>query len=308
MQQINVRWSFLKTAKIRDGFTLYYVENIRSVNSAGVATLADYDIYGSNNSFIYHAQALSLNSAMPGSDALDFETNYRASATLVPSTDDALALIITSIDNAVFQPSASLTTVAGFDGTQVQAIAVDTAGRQKTKLYDFNGNTLDLIENTVVPANQGGAMVSGWDGVNSHFLKTNNNGELVTSVPVPTASENVYAYQEITTATLTANQVILTYTVPVGVTFYLVGYSMSRIDLASTACGSPFRLVANSIVIKRFAVDWNGGNGYGNVMIWAENYPYPFPIATAGQLIEITVTPSTAVSTTWGASILGIVK
>lgn len=308
MQQLEVRWSFLKTAKSRDGFTFYYVATIRSVDSSGTSTLADYDIYGSNNSFIYHARALSLNGAMPGSDALDFETNYRAGAILVPTSDDALALIVTSIDDASVQSSAALTMIGGTDGTAVQAVAVDVSGRQKVTLYDVSGDTLDLKENTVVPANQGGAMVSGWDGTNSHFLKTDNAGQLITAPAVTAPNTNVYTYSELTTTAVTANQVILTYTVPANVTFYLVGYSMTRVDLTSTSCPAPFRLVANSIVLKRFAVDWNGGNGFGNYMIWSENYPYPFPVATAGQVIQITVTPSDVTSTTWGASILGIIK
>lgn len=127
------------------------------------------------------------------------------------------------------------------------------------------------------------------------------------NVPViGTGLEDVYVYQE-TTSTSTAIRTIATYTVPAGQNFYLISYSFVKITNPG-AYGTPFTLQANGVNIRRTSVQNVASVGYGNFFIWSEVIPFPLYVATTRQVVRIRVTPSSNVSTTWGASIIGGLK
>lgn len=113
----------------------------------------------------------------------------------------------------------------------------------------------------------------------------------------------------LTTSTTTADQVILSYTVPTGKTFHIVGYSIAANGTAnalpikigkndvSTEPAAPGTLDSNIFRVFNWMVSSVGSNtevDYGS---------NPRKFASAGDIFKVTVTPSGLLSTTWRVSV-----
>lgn len=103
----------------------------------------------------------------------------------------------------------------------------------------------------------------------------------------------------LTTNSTTALQTVLTYTVPAKKTFHLKQWLLAKIN-AGTAV-----LTLSQIQVNGSVVDGESTPAASNVCIYERNYCQPLPMAVAGDVITVKVTPSATGSTLWGARLIG---
>lgn len=113
----------------------------------------------------------------------------------------------------------------------------------------------------------------------------------------------------LTTSATTADQLIITYTVPTGKVAYIVGYMISS---NANTDGTPIKIGKNTITTEPAATGMVDSNFFRTLFllrtsapnsgIVSENFTSsPRPFAVAGDVLRIAVTPSGAGSTIWRA-------
>lgn len=125
------------------------------------------------------------------------------------------------------------------------------------------------------------------------------------SLGVSTGKTPVGATNQLASVAATANQVVATYTVSAGKTFYLEHADVSARLTAFAATATQFgtaSLRINGVIV--YTVDLSGtGFGQGFPLDPGE----PIPVA-AGVVIDWVCTPSAVTAMTWRANILGYEK
>ena len=235
--------------------------------------------------------------------------------------------------------------VGGSDGTNAQFVTVlakDTvlpvttnvlmAGASDGTTARALSSPLDAAAN---PANLRGLLVSGTDGSNTRVLRTNTSGQTIceshtfdgsansiSSIAPGTAgvrsldvvqrggssldiNELIVVTNQTTTTTTTANQILSTRTVAAGKTFYLVSYYVAIADHTNAVDGGPITLNINGAVWRQTYLKDQGGGNVGGSMEFKEDFCQGLPVATAGQVVKLTVTPSAALSKLWSSQIIG---
>lgn len=81
---LRIEWSTLKSVKNRDTFSLYYIQYAQGTDPETYT----YVVIGTNDYYMYRADIELSNST----DINDFETNFKSTAILTASIDDAIAL------------------------------------------------------------------------------------------------------------------------------------------------------------------------------------------------------------------------
>jgi hypothetical protein len=117
-------------------------------------------------------------------------------------------------------------------------------------------------------------------------------------------SINVLSGKLVTTAT-TANQIILSYTVPTNKAFYIKGFTIMVSD--SVVIGNPVKIGRDSLT------EANAPGTVNNEIFrvfylpsktnYSERFESPILIASAGDVFKVAITPSTGTTTNWRASV-----
>ena len=134
-------------------------------------------------------------------------------------------------------------------------------------------------------------------------------GRQVSSEPIPIRSvEEIHTVTgTITTTATTADQVILSYTVPTGKTFWIVGYTLNNGETAIRA--NPYKIGRNTVTTEPAGpgvvdgVIFRMGNMPASSFRDEDFSGNPRRMAIAGDVVKMTVTPSGVTSTVWRASI-----
>lgn len=168
----------------------------------------------------------------------------------------------------------------GTDGTNARTLAVSTTGHPKSDTFDGSG--------TAITSLTGPTGVQGLDVAVRTF------------VAIP--GDHVYTTNSVTTTATTANQTVLSYTVPAGKDFFLVGFSLEKSVSSGTVEMQPARLrvAGTDIAVKTTEAaprSWQRDIGFPGVKV-----------ATAAQVITMTVTPSGAGSNTWFGTLVGYLR
>lgn len=167
-----------------------------------------------------------------------------------------------------------------------RGLDMDSSGRPPARLYDASGNALSSV-------------APGAAGVRQLDVAVRSGLAL-------DSAEAVIISNIIQTTTTTANQVVATYTVPVGKTLYLQHISICM-GAGASITGICTINVAGAAWARMFLSDFDSGKTPG-VLDWQRTFPQGIPIATAGQAINITVTPGGTSATYWTGMIIGFVR
>lgn len=120
-----------------------------------------------------------------------------------------------------------------------------------------------------------------------------------------------YITGALTTSAATADQVILSYTVPTGKVAYILGYSVSS---NANVDGTPIKIGKNTITTEPAAPGTTDNNFFRILFLLRTSGPSsgiasdnfsacPRPFAIAGDVVKMTVTPSGAGTTIWRGTI-----
>lgn len=148
--------------------------------------------------------------------------------------------------------------------------------------------------------------------VDSVYLKACDDLDLSTMIPaggvLPT-DEFHYVSGALTTTATTADQIIVSYTVPAGKVAYILAYFVTN---NANTDGTPLKVGKNTITGEPAAPGTADGNilrthhlersSAGMYQI-GENFPIPRPFGFAGDVIKIATTPSGTGSTVWRANL-----
>jgi hypothetical protein len=110
----------------------------------------------------------------------------------------------------------------------------------------------------------------------------------------------------ITTTSTSADQVILSYTVPTGKSFWIAGYTINNGE--TTVRGNPVKIGRNTITTEPSGPGSVDGNIFRVSNMAAstfrdEHFGIPRRVGNSGDVIKLTVTPSGGTTTVWRASI-----
>jgi hypothetical protein len=140
---------------------------------------------------------------------------------------------------------------------------------------------------------------------NQDQLQISSN--FITPLNVITKEDQNSIYGKLTTSSTSADQVIISYTVPAGKVFYIIGYN---IESSGTLNGNPIKIGRNTVTSEAAApgtVDGNifrcftlsAGASTGDVDLGGN----PRKLGIGGDVIKVTVTPSGLLSSVWRASL-----
>jgi len=122
---------------------------------------------------------------------------------------------------------------------------------------------------------------------------------------LPLSGQIVGKTGTLVTTAITADQIILTYTVTAGKTFYLEGFDWSvgktGIDHADSDYGNVSLELPSGVKIQTWFARGSGKDGF------SRSIPEPLSIA-AGTVIRLVVTPSSTTSMTWVGNLIGYEK
>jgi hypothetical protein len=218
-----------------------------------------------------------------------------ASTQNVTIWDDTNAGSAVHLDGAALPGTRSIVVLGGSDGSNLRALKVgsdgglvmSTATASSVRIKDGAGNDLTSSD------------LSG--GVRALDVS-------VKEQPVADPANTVITQGEITTTATTADQIIVSYTVPAGKSFYLASFFISRITDNSVgaipASLAVFTSPSTTVVRRRLGLR---STASGNV-IWESIFPTAVQIALAGDVVRVRVTPTGTTSTVWFASITGYLR
>lgn len=249
--------------------------------------------------------------------------SHRAAAAAIY---DTAGNILTVVDGAAIGGTQGGVLSMGRDGSgNAQQVAVSTGGHPLSDTHDGSGNAitsklvgsdrslavaaadgsgnlLDSVLNTLralcvaLRDGTGNAITSSAGGASSRLLDVS-----VRDFLGPVANQASTFGSRTTTAT-TADQVVVSITVPTGKDFFYCGHSLSK-NAATVIDMNPARLrVGSNAWMNRFTTGLND-------RFWEPNPPaHPVKIATAGDVVTLTVTPSGGTSTAWRGVIWGFYR
>jgi hypothetical protein len=126
-------------------------------------------------------------------------------------------------------------------------------------------------------------------------------------LPVITREDQHSISSHMLTSSTTADQVILSYVVPDGKVFYIIGY---HIESSGKMNGNPIKIGRNDISTEQNAPGIVDGNIFRSFMLAAGNSTgdvdfggNPRKLGVGGDVIKITVTPSGSQNSTWRAAL-----
>lgn len=172
-------------------------------------------------------------------------------------------------------------------------------------------NMLPVLEvkNTGIPASSTN-LVADFAGTNSYDLSQVTNISASETVPVQVREEVHYVAGVLTTTATTADQVIVSYTVPTGKVAYIVGFMVST---DGNVDGLPVKIGKNTVTTEPAAPGTTDGNIFrmfrmerptAAAEIVSQDFSaMPRPLGRAADVLKITVTPSGTGSTKWRASL-----
>lgn len=140
---------------------------------------------------------------------------------------------------------------------------------------------------------------------NQDQIQIANN--FISPINIITKEDQHSIFGKLTTSSTTANQVILSYTVPDGKVFYIIGYN---VESSGTLNGTPIKIGRNDVSNESDSpgtVDGNifrafnlaGGQSTGDIDFGGN----PRKLGIGGDIIKITVSPSGLLSSSWRASL-----
>jgi hypothetical protein len=121
---------------------------------------------------------------------------------------------------------------------------------------------------------------------------------------MPVVNSNVLKGGSLASTAATANQVIVTYTVPAGKTFFLTHFGLNAILTTFAATATAFGTASfqvNGVNLLTFSALGGAGTLTAPVHFEFDN-PLPWQ---AGDVLSIVCTPSAVTPFTWGANIVG---
>ncbi len=167
-------------------------------------------------------------------------------------------------------------------------------------------NSVLRIRNTGTPASSTTLNVDVTSLSNFNIVEV---GRQALNEPLPIRSvEEVHSIcGKITTTATTADQVVLSYTVPAGKTFWIAGYTINNGE--TTIRANPYKIGKNTVTSEPAGPGVVDGNIFrmGNMpqsSFRDEDFSgNPRRMAVAGDVVKMTVTPSGVTSTVWRASL-----
>lgn len=162
-------------------------------------------------------------------------------------------------------------------------------------------------------------------GINNTSTAGSNTNIIVNSLEVksfdapnllPAQPEYHYVTGALTTTATTADQIIVSYTVPTGRTAYLLGFTVSE---DGNVDGAPIKIGKNTVTTEPAAPGTTDANIFkmfktdrasnGSTDTYSGDYSaYPRPFGFAADVLKITVTPSGTGSTVWRATLEILLK
>ena len=171
-----------------------------------------------------------------------------------------------------------------------------------------NPSNLDVLLSTCATETTLGTIHGHVDSIDTKITAC-NTGAVAGSVSlgISTGKTNVLKTGNLVTTATTADQVILTYTVTAGKTFYMeyLAISARLTTFATTATFFGASSLENPSATKLFTIDCAGaGITAPPITLW---FAEPIPIA-AGTVIRVVCTPNSTTSYTWKANVGGYEK
>lgn len=115
--------------------------------------------------------------------------------------------------------------------------------------------------------------------------------------------DHVLVTREITTTVMNIEAVIVTFTVPAGKNFFIASFSLNRVTINNVGA-APFAVKKNGTALTRRGIT---GVGVLNVL-FDQMFTFPIKIATAGDVLDFTVTPDLNQPTVWSGILSGFVR
>ena len=100
----------------------------------------------------------------------------------------------------------------------------------------------------------------------------------------------------------TSKESIISYTVPANTYFKVLSYSIARISPISTGA-EPAALEVEDVIKDQNKID-----SLTNAPGWTVSLPKEWDLASGGQVVTLTVTPSGGLETTWAATLHGVLR
>ena len=230
-------------------------------------------------------------------------------------TNNSKVKFITSSSNSIYDSQETLVTMDGYSNSYFNLQI--TTNQQECSLY-INSKCLAThdrhipdsftplyafcgIKNKATVTN--GIIYLDTLSVNScNKLEVTNS---FTDSPISIVSNeavNTISSKLITNST-TANQIIISYTVPAEKSFYINGYSI----MVSTINGDPV-IIGKNTLIESAAPGIINGDVFRSFYLltkttYSEKFNIPIKIASAGDIVKFALTPSGVTNTTWRASL-----
>ncbi len=139
---------------------------------------------------------------------------------------------------------------------------------------------------------------------NQDQLQVSSN--FVTPLNVITKEDQHTVFGKLTTSSTSADQVILSYTVPAGKVCYIIGYN---VESSGTLIGSPVKIGRNTVTTETASPGALDGNIFRSITLAAgastgdvDFGGNPRKLGIGGDVVKITVTPSGLLSSVWRAS------
>lgn len=232
-----------------------------------------------------------------------FRTSFSSAATDIQETTVTLPLALTSAGSAINYvimvdgQNATLTV----DGIVVasHAVHMEEPFTSMIAAMGFN-NTGAPASTTTLTADS--IYLRAYDPIDAPAANT--GGILPTD-------EVHYLYGTVTTSSTTADQVIISTTVPTGKVAWLYFYAMS---FSGSGTPNPFKVGKNTVTTEPASpgtvdgVIVLAGIGAGNPPIYQQELPVPIPLGGPGDVIKMTVTPSANQSTVYRGTFIYLLR
>lgn len=183
---------------------------------------------------------------------------------------------------------------------------------------DGVGITFNSAKDDFFVTMSGGGPYAVVDSLNGSVPADNTALQIALAVFLGDALQ-IRVFAQITTSATTANQSIISYTVPTGRTAYILGYTIESISNNGLFAGAsgPINLGINpsggtlggipgaggTSGSKYFRQHRLGGASTTDAQVEQQDFGVPRLLAVAGDVIVVLVTPSSAISTTWTVTV-----
>lgn len=98
---------------------------------------------------------------------------------------------------------------------------------------------------------------------------------------------------------------VVSYTVATGFNFYIMGHTLTRVtDNGTEALPATLEVFSGGSTV--YKIERNLGSGGDSN--WEKEYPFPLKVASSTDIIKLTVTPTSLLSTSWSGRITGFLR